>query len=132
MLPAPMAALAGDVRSAAILVDHTTASATLARELDCRGRRNAQSDFSMPRLSGGQARSREAASLTVMVGGDCRTIFERARPSSIAMQSDHAYRPRGLGPTGKDGEPDLYRRGRTGPVGRRCISRSAPGWILPA
>ncbi len=64
-----------------ILVDHTTASATLARELHTvAGER--QVGFLDAPLSGGQAGA-ENGQLTIMAGGD-EDVFERARP---AMES---------------------------------------------
>jgi 3-hydroxyisobutyrate dehydrogenase-like beta-hydroxyacid dehydrogenase len=64
-----------------ILVDHTTASATLARELHtAAGER--QVGFLDAPLSGGQAGA-ENGQLTIMAGGD-DDVFERARP---AMES---------------------------------------------
>ena len=60
-----------------VLVDHTTASATLARELHAvAGER--QVGFLDAPLSGGQAGA-ENGQLTIMVGGD-DDVFERARP----------------------------------------------------
>ncbi len=60
-----------------ILVDHTTASATLARELHAvAGER--QVGFLDAPLSGGQAGA-ENGQLTIMVGGDA-DVFERALP----------------------------------------------------
>ena len=60
-----------------ILVDHTTASATLARELHAvAGER--QVGFLDAPLSGGQAGA-ENGQLTIMVGGD-KEVFERVRP----------------------------------------------------
>ena len=61
----------------AVVVDHTTASAELARELyaDC----NARSiDFLDAPLSGGQAGA-ENGQLTIMVGGD-QSVFDRVSP----------------------------------------------------
>ena len=60
-----------------ILVDHTTASATLARELYSAAAERAVGFLDAP-LSGGQAGA-ESGQLTIMVGGD-EDIFERARP----------------------------------------------------
>lgn len=60
-----------------ILVDHTTASATLARELSAAAAERAVGFLDAP-LSGGQAGA-ESGQLTIMVGGD-EDIFERARP----------------------------------------------------
>ena len=60
-----------------VLVDHTTASATLARELyAAAGER--QVGFLDAPLSGGQAGA-ESGQLTIMVGGD-QAVFERAQP----------------------------------------------------
>jgi len=63
--------------SGAVLVDHTTASAELARELAAAcAKRGA--DFIDAPVSGGQAGA-EKGQLTVMVGGDTKS-FERAEP----------------------------------------------------
>jgi len=60
-----------------ILVDHTTASATLARELYAAAAGRGVGFLDAP-LSGGQAGA-ESGQLTTMVGGD-EEAFERARP----------------------------------------------------
>ena len=60
-----------------ILVDHTTASATLARELCAAAAERAIGFLDAP-LSGGQAGA-ESGQLTIMTGGDAE-VFERARP----------------------------------------------------
>ncbi|MEK9660328.1 MAG: NAD(P)-dependent oxidoreductase [Alphaproteobacteria bacterium] len=62
----------------AIFVDHTTASATLARELDATARDRGLRFLDAP-VSGGQAGA-ENGVLTVMVGGD-RAVFDAARPA---------------------------------------------------
>jgi 3-hydroxyisobutyrate dehydrogenase-like beta-hydroxyacid dehydrogenase len=61
----------------AVIVDHTTASAELARELyaDCKAR---SIDFLDAPLSGGQAGA-ENGQLTIMVGGD-QSVFDRVSP----------------------------------------------------
>ena len=61
----------------AVIVDHTTASAELARELyaDCQAR---SIDFLDAPLSGGQAGA-ENGQLTIMVGGD-QSVFDRVSP----------------------------------------------------
>ena len=61
----------------AVIVDHTTASAELARELyaDCKAR---SIDFLDAPLSGGQAGA-ENGQLTIMVGGD-QSVFDRVLP----------------------------------------------------
>jgi len=60
-----------------ILVDHTTASATLARELHAVASERQVGFLDAP-LSGGQAGA-ETGQLTIMVGGDA-DVFERALP----------------------------------------------------
>ena len=65
------------VAAGAVVVDHTTASAKLARELAALGRERAV-DFLDAPVSGGQAGA-ENGQLTVMVGG-VQAAFERAEP----------------------------------------------------
>jgi 3-hydroxyisobutyrate dehydrogenase-like beta-hydroxyacid dehydrogenase len=62
---------------ASILVDHTTASATLARELHAVAGKQQVGFLDAP-LSGGQAGA-ENGQLTIMAGGDA-AVFERAHP----------------------------------------------------
>ena len=61
----------------AILIDHTTASATLARELSAVAAGKGQHFLDAP-VSGGQAGAVNGA-LTIMVGGD-EGIYQRAKP----------------------------------------------------
>jgi len=61
----------------ALLVDHTTASAELARELDAAAKAKGFGFLDAP-VSGGQAGAQNGA-LTVMVGGDAES-FARAEP----------------------------------------------------
>jgi 3-hydroxyisobutyrate dehydrogenase-like beta-hydroxyacid dehydrogenase len=68
--------LAG-MKEGAILVDHTTASAALARELDEEARSQGKKFLDAP-VSGGQVGAENGA-LTVMVGGD-QLVYEAARP----------------------------------------------------
>jgi 3-hydroxyisobutyrate dehydrogenase-like beta-hydroxyacid dehydrogenase len=77
-----------------ILVDHTTTSAGLARELAaaCAGR---GVGFVDAPVSGGQAGA-EGGRLTVMCGADDATVFERARPVVDA----YAQKVELLGPAG--------------------------------
>ena len=65
------------VAAGAIFVDHTTASADLARELYALAGERGFGFLDAP-VSGGQAGAKNGA-LTVMVGGDAE-IFERAKP----------------------------------------------------
>ena len=69
-------ALAGAARGAT-LVDHTTASANLARELDAAAQAKGMGFLDAP-VSGGQAGA-ENGTLTVMVGGEAAT-FAAAEP----------------------------------------------------
>ena len=68
--------LAG-MKEGAILVDHTTASAALARELDEEARSQGKKFLDAP-VTGGQAGAENGA-LTVMVGGD-QLVYDAARP----------------------------------------------------
>ncbi len=65
------------MESGAIFVDHTTASAALARELDDAAKGRGVAFLDAP-VSGGQAGA-ENGQLTVMVGGEAST-FETAKP----------------------------------------------------
>jgi 3-hydroxyisobutyrate dehydrogenase-like beta-hydroxyacid dehydrogenase len=64
-------------RPGSIIVDHTTASAVVARDVYAAAADNEVSFLDAP-LSGGQAGA-ENGQLTIMVGGD-RAVFERALP----------------------------------------------------
>ena len=65
------------VRSGAVFIDNTTASANVARELHAAARSKGF-DFLDAPVSGGQAGAQNGA-LTVMVGGD-QAVFDRAKP----------------------------------------------------
>jgi len=65
-------------KSGAVIVDHTTASATIARELAAAAAERSLSFLDSP-VSGGQAGA-EAGALTVMAGGDAEA-FARAEPA---------------------------------------------------
>ncbi len=67
----------GGLGEGAIVVDHTTASATIAREIHALAGRHGVGFLDAP-VSGGQAGA-ENGQLTVMVGGDA-DVVERARP----------------------------------------------------
>ncbi|HZQ63030.1 MAG TPA: NAD(P)-dependent oxidoreductase [Casimicrobiaceae bacterium] len=68
-------ALAG-MRKDAVLIDHTTASAKVAREVEAAARQRSLAFLDAP-VSGGQAGA-ENGKLTIMVGGDA-AVFERAK-----------------------------------------------------
>ena len=74
-------ALAG-MRADSVLVDHTTASAQVAREIYAAAQGQGLHFLDAP-VSGGQAGAQNGA-LTVMVGGDS-TPFERVRPVAMAF-----------------------------------------------
>ncbi len=88
----PDGAFAG-MSAGAVFVDHTTASANIAREL---GKAAAESDlgFIDAPVSGGQAGA-ENGQLTVMCGGDQAT-FDRIRPVAMAFSRACTL----IGPTG--------------------------------
>ena len=65
------------MKRGAIYIDHTTASATVARELDAAAKDKGCGSLDAP-VSGGQAGA-ESGQLTVMIGGD-RETFGRAKP----------------------------------------------------
>ena len=67
----------GGMQHGAVFIDHTTASADVARELDAVARAGGFGFLDAP-VSGGQAGA-ENGVLTVMVGGDA-AVFDRARP----------------------------------------------------
>ncbi|MCY1202217.1 2-hydroxy-3-oxopropionate reductase [compost metagenome] len=74
-------ALAG-MKPGAVLVDHTTASADVARELSKAALARGLHFIDAP-VSGGQAGAQNGA-LTVMCGGDA-AVFERIRPVAMAF-----------------------------------------------
>ncbi len=76
----PDGALAGMAKGAT-LVDHTTASATLARELEAAGKAKGVGVLDAP-VSGGQAGA-ENGKLTVMVGGE-KAAFDAAKEAMDA------------------------------------------------
>ncbi len=81
------------MRPGAIFIDHTTASANVARELDREARRRGLAFIDAP-VSGGQAGA-ENAQLTVMCGGD-EADFAKAEPVIAA----YARLCRLMGPAG--------------------------------
>ncbi|MDR2153904.1 MAG: NAD(P)-dependent oxidoreductase [Burkholderiaceae bacterium] len=70
------------MKHGAVLVDHTTASASVARELDAAARERGLHFIDAP-VSGGQAGAQNGQ-LTVMCGGE-PAVFERARPLVMAF-----------------------------------------------
>ena len=96
------------MREGSIFVDHTTASADLARELAAACSERGVGFVDAP-VSGGEAGARNGV-LTVMCGGAAEH-FERARPVMDAYaRAVTLIGPRGLGAAHQDGQPDLHRR----------------------
>jgi 3-hydroxyisobutyrate dehydrogenase len=83
----------GAMAPGAVLVDHTTASAELARELEARAAERGVGCLDAP-VSGGQSGAEQGA-LSVMVGGDA-ACFERALP----LLRCYARLARRIGPAG--------------------------------
>jgi 3-hydroxyisobutyrate dehydrogenase-like beta-hydroxyacid dehydrogenase len=81
------------MRAGAVFIDHTTASAEVARELNATGRARGIAFLDAP-VSGGQAGAENGA-LTVMVGGD-EEPFERAKP----LIASYARAVTRIGPAG--------------------------------
>ncbi len=78
-----------------VLVDHTTASAALARELEAAARPRDVGFLDAP-VSGGQAGA-ESGALTVMVGGE-EGVFDRALPAlEVYARSVRLLGPAGAG-----------------------------------
>lgn len=70
------------MKHGAVFVDHTTASATVARELDAAARAKDLHFIDAP-VSGGQAGAQNGQ-LTVMCGGDA-TVFDQVKPVALAF-----------------------------------------------
>jgi len=81
------------MKSGSLFVDHTTASADMAREIETAGKSCSVDCLDAP-VSGGQAGA-ESGQLTVMVGGSS-DAFERAEP----LVSSYAKMIRLVGPAG--------------------------------
>jgi 3-hydroxyisobutyrate dehydrogenase-like beta-hydroxyacid dehydrogenase len=81
------------MRAGATFIDHTTASAEVARELNAAGRARGIAFLDAP-VSGGQAGAQNGT-LTVMVGGD-EEPFERAKP----LIASYASKVNRIGPSG--------------------------------
>jgi 3-hydroxyisobutyrate dehydrogenase len=73
--------LLSGMKKGAIFVDHTTASAGIARELDEEAKKRGIGFLDAP-VSGGQAGA-ENGTLTIMVGGE-PSVFDRAKPVMAA------------------------------------------------
>ena len=112
-------ALAG-MSKGSILIDNTTASANVARELHATARKAGVGFIDAP-VSGGQAGA-ENGVLTVMCGGR-KIAFQKSptRHRLFRPTSDSDRRTR-IGSTYQDGQSNLYRRSCPRPF-RRCQFR---------
>jgi 3-hydroxyisobutyrate dehydrogenase/2-hydroxy-3-oxopropionate reductase len=72
------------MKPGAIFVDHTTASADVARELDAAARARGLHFVDAP-VSGGEAGAQNGV-LTVMCGGDA-AAFDRMKPVAMAFRA---------------------------------------------
>ena len=88
-------------------VDHTTASAEIARELHAEAKQRGF-DFIDAPVSGGQAGA-ENGVLTVMCGGDAGP-FAKPKTSSPLMRAPASCWAPGAGQLDQDGQSDLHRR----------------------
>ena len=107
------------VKKGATFVDHTTASAEVARELDAAATKAGFKFIDAP-VSGGQAGA-ENGVLTVMCGGSRRRLCRRRAGDRGLCADVQAARTGGLRATDKDGQPDLHRRTGPGPFGRHSF-----------
>ncbi len=113
------------MRAGSVLVDHTTASATVAREVHAAAKARGVGFLDAP-VSGGQAGA-ENGKLTIMVGGDADVFAARRRRArALRARGDPDGRP-GVGPADQDGQPDLHRRAGPGAVGRHQLRPARPG-----
>ena len=102
----------GGMDPGAVFVDHTTASADVARELAAAASERGLGFMDAP-VSGGEAGAVNGV-LTVMVGGE-PAVFDRCRDVIAAYaRARHPARSGRLRPAHQDGQPDLHRRGRAG------------------
>ena len=107
-------ALAG-MKKGAILVDHTTASAIVAREVHAKAKEKGIGFVDAP-VSGGQAGAVNGQ-LGIMCGGE-QADFDKAKPViDVYAKMCALIGGPGAGPAHQDGQPDLHRRHRA--VARR-------------
>ena len=96
------------VAKGAIVVDHTTASAEIARELHAEAKKRGF-DFIDAPVSGGQAGA-ENGVLTVMCGGDAGAVRQGRKGDRGLRARLQSHGRAGLRPARQDGQPDLHRR----------------------
>ena len=112
------------MKKGATFVDHTTASAEVARELDAAATKAGFKFVDAP-VSGGQAGA-ENGVLTVMCGG-AQDAYAGAEPVIAAYaRMCKLLGPGRLRPADQDGQPDLHRRPRRRASPRASISPRSP------
>lgn len=112
--------LLASISETTIVIDHTTASAELARELADEVHQRIAVFLDAP-VSGGEQGAINGV-LTAMIGGD-KEAFDDAQPVLECYCKTREYM--GLGrawAAGQNGEPDLYCRSRSGLSGRAAVS----------
>ena len=103
------------MKKGATFVDHTTASAEVARELDAAATKAGFKFVDAP-VSGGQAGA-ENGVLTVMCGGKEDAYAARRADHRRLLRADvQTARARRRRPAHQDGQPDLHRGPGPGPV----------------
>ena len=106
-----------------VLVDHTTASADIARELEAAAKDQGKQFIDAP-VSGGQAGAENGA-LTIMCGGERGGVRAGQAGHGGLRPRGHPDGPGGRRPADQDGQPDLHRRAGPGPGRRRSTSACA-------
>ena len=99
-----------------IFIDHTTASANVARELDREAKRKGLAFIDAP-VSGGQAGAQNGQ-LTVMCGGGDRDDAQSEPALAAYARSCRLMGPVGAGTTDENGQPDLHCGACAGPFRR--------------
>ena len=104
------------MKKGAVFVDHTTASAEIARDLYKAGKERGVEVIDAP-VSGGQAGAENGVADRDVRGG-CRGLRPRQAGDRFLCARLQPARGSGRRPARKDGQPDLHCRPRAGPVGR--------------
>ncbi len=110
-------------------VDHTTASAKVARQVDADGH---QARLQVCRAPCPAARPARKTAPHRDVRRHARRPMPAPSRSSRPMPGREAARAFGLGPADKNGQPDLHRRTGAGPVGRHLFRQESRGSMSQA
>ena len=112
------------MKEGAILIDNTTASAIVARELEAAAKARGCGFLDAP-VSGGQAGA-ENGQLTVMVGGEQATFDTRKAGDRLLRQDGRPDGPGRRRPAHQDGQPDLHRRACPGALRGHPLRQAVP------